>query len=93
MTEAEYGEDWPFVAGVDEGTLSCERGSDIIFETEDGTRYLLNYNDRIDGEPQSDSYPSAEEIVAPNRIPSWAAQGLKAATGPLIDRALKLCPN
>ncbi|MFF2409130.1 DUF2511 domain-containing protein [Streptomyces sp. NPDC058092] len=92
VTRAEYGADWPFIEGIDEGTIDCDAPVVIVFET-DGERYRLNYNSIATEGAEEPEYPSAEEIVAPHPIDSWAAQGLMAETGPLIDRALDLCPE
>ena len=81
MTQAEFGNDWPF--SVPEGTLRCEgsEGSGSVTFEAGGTVYGSN------GTAKGKGLPGIEPIwVADPAIP-----GTKKSVGPIITRGLQLC--
>jgi hypothetical protein len=81
VTRADWGAGWPLT--VDAGTLRCETGRAVVFQTPDGTKYALN--------GIASANPKYKDLE-----PIWATDpsGLtpKMDIGPLIQAGLALCP-
>lgn len=79
VTRDDYGDDWPLT--VDEGILSCERGSAVVFTT-DGRRYAVNGT-------------AMTLNLGADLDPIWAPDPAgvtpKMNIGPLIGDGLELC--
>jgi hypothetical protein len=84
VSRATMGKDWPLT--VESGTLSCERGVDVVFKTA-GIRYAVN------GSAKSRTdLPEIDEIWADDPAPYAPASYVpKKNIGPLIEAGLALC--
>lgn len=81
MTQAEFGDKWPF--SVSEGTLRCEGsgGAGAVTFEAGGKVYGVN------GTAKGRGLPGIEPIW----LDDSSGLGLKKSVGPIIDRGLQLC--
>ncbi len=80
ITQAEYGDQWPFT--VSEGQLLCNAPNYVYFKA-NGQEYAIN-----GAAKQIGAFRPTEEIWRDNpEIP-----GTKINIGPIISRGLELCP-